>query len=198
MAQAVSHLPVTAKARFRFQDSGTGPYFAACTLVFSYQYHSFLHTHLHLDVALTARTNGWNLGTNRKAWLFPKLGRIGWKSTFSFLTVGHAPMFLWFWCERGIWINRQKCWFWFNKPVSCLYGNHSLQMTGPTSLIGRNASKWNCLHNILSNFLPPRRHAAHSLPGSVDRSKNSAFGHKTRLCISFNLTVSSDCVDDII
>lgn len=122
------------------------------------------------------------------------MGALDRKVLPFFLTVGHGPVFSWLWCERGIWINRQHCWFWFNKPVSYLYRSHSLQTTGPTSLRGKKVSKWNCLRNILSHFLPPRRHAAHSLPGSVDRSKNYAFGHKTHLCISFNLTVNSDCM----
>ena len=55
-------------------------------------------------------------------------------------------------------------------------------MTGPASLIDRNVSKRNCLHNILSHFLPPRRHAAHSLPGSVNRSKTLHFATK-RVCV---------------
>jgi hypothetical protein len=115
----------------------------------------------------------------------------GWTCAYVLVVVVRAR---YLWCERGMWINRQQCSFWFNKPVSYLYRSNSLQITGPDSLIGKNVSKWNCLHNILSHFLPPRRHAAHSLPGSVDRSKNYTFGYKTRLCISFNLTVNSDCM----
>ena len=41
-------------------------------------------------------------------------------------TVGHAPVFLWLWCERGIWIEGQQCRFWFSKAVSYLYRSHSL------------------------------------------------------------------------
>jgi hypothetical protein len=41
-----------------------------------------LHTHLHLHVALTRRTNGRSLGTFQDAMMFPKLGSNGQKSSF--------------------------------------------------------------------------------------------------------------------
>ena len=43
-----------------------------------------LHTHLHLHVALTRRTNGWDLGTFHKATLFRKLASIRKKSISTF------------------------------------------------------------------------------------------------------------------
>ena len=45
-----------------------------------------LHTHLHLHVAVSRRTNGRSLDTFQKAMPFQKAGSIGWKCTFTFLT----------------------------------------------------------------------------------------------------------------
>ena len=61
-------------------QSGAVTGLSPCTPVLSCP--TMLHTHLHLHVALTRRTNGLSLGTFQKIMLFRQSGSVGWKSTF--------------------------------------------------------------------------------------------------------------------
>ena len=86
MAQVVSRRPLTAEAQFRSQTSsceifvghnGTGTGFSPSISVSPVSIiQPLLHTHFHLHVALTRRTNGRSMGTFQKDNLFRSRGAL--------------------------------------------------------------------------------------------------------------------------
>jgi hypothetical protein len=84
VAQAANHWRFTVEVRAGSQvgsceicggQSGTGTGFCASTSVYHVSiFPPMLHTHLHLHVALTRRTNGPSLGTCQKPVVFRKSG----------------------------------------------------------------------------------------------------------------------------
>jgi len=95
MVQADSHRSVTAKIQIWKQDnpceicdgrSGTWTGFPPSTYAFPVNLiPPMFHTHLHLQVYLIKRKNGWSLGNFRLAMLFRKSQRIEHKSNSSVL-----------------------------------------------------------------------------------------------------------------
>jgi len=75
-------------------QSDTGNFFSPTTSVFTCIIPPMPHIHINLNVALTRRTNGRNLGTFQKETLFRKSGSIRWKSIFTCLSLWTVK-FLW-------------------------------------------------------------------------------------------------------